>query len=324
MKLLQKIFVSATLALGLAISANADSYPSKPIRLIVGTPASGAVDTVGRAIALELKDALKQPVVVENRPGATGMVAAGLVAKSPADGYTLGVVWSSLPSSFAFNERLGFTSRDVTGVFLGSTIGFGFVANANRPYNNFTELIEYAKKNPGKVSIGTSGVGGLGHLAVLMLEQETGAKFLHVPFNGLNNAVLAVLAGDVDIATGEPGRVQQHIDTGKLKYIVNVSEKNMFIEPQYRKIESIADRYPRLRGFQTWVGVIAPAGTPKDVLEKINAALAKGAQDQRYQDTLLRAGVKPLTSTVDEFNSLILNDLGRMHYIRRETGIKIE
>jgi tripartite-type tricarboxylate transporter receptor subunit TctC len=324
MKLLQKIFVSVTLALGLAISANADSYPSKPIRLIVGTPASGPVDAVGRTVALELKDALKQPVVVENRPGATGMVAAGLVAQAPADGYTLGIVWSSLPSSFVFNNKLSFGSRDVTGVFLGSTIGFGLVANANRPYNNFRELIDYAKKNPGKVSVGTSGVGGLGHLALLMLEKETGAKFLHVPFNGLNNAVLAALAGEIDLATGEPGRVQQHIDAGKLKYIVSVSEKHMFIEPEYQKVESIADRFPRLQGFQTWVGVIAPAGTPKEVVEKINSALVQAAKGPRYQESLIRAGVKPLTSTVDEFNQLILNDLGRMHFIQRETGIKID
>lgn len=323
MKFLQSIVIGTMLALGLTAASAAD-YPNKPIRLIIGTPASGSVDAVGRAIALELKDSLKQPVVVENRPGATGMVAAGLVAQAPADGYTLGVVWSSLPSSLAFNSRLSFTSRDVTGVFLGSTIGFGLVANANRPYNNFRELIEFAKKNPGKVSVGTSGVGGLGHLALSMLEKETGAKFLHVPYNGLNNAVLAALAGDIDLVTGEPGRVQQHIDAGKLKYIVNISEKHLFIEPEYQKIESIADRYPRLRGFQTWVGVIAPAGTPKEVLEKINTALGQAAKGQRYQESLLRSGVRPLTSTVEEFNQLILNDLGRMYFIQRETGIKIE
>ena len=290
-------------------SAFAQAYPNRPVTLIVPNPPGGVVDTSARLLGDPLAKLLGQSVVIENKGGASGNIAYGQVAKSPADGYTLLISYSAYhvgnPSLFA---KLPWAQKDFVPVALLTAATNVISAHPSVPANTLKEFIAYAKANPGKLNFASQGNGSLSHVGTALLEQTTGIDMAHVPYKGSGPAIQDVLGGQVQVFMTTPPSVMQHVQAGKLKaYAVTGKTRH----PGLPNVPTTAEA--GMPGFEVeaWVGLFAPAGTPPAVIqqltEKVKAALAtaeaKAVADKtgieiRYMDP---AGLGKLVTTETEY-----------------------
>lgn len=303
----------------LCLSAAAQSWPTKPIKIVVNFPPGGAADQIARAIGVPLGEALGQPVVVENRGGANGNLGGDMVAKSPADGYTLlmssGGMVSVNPHIYA---RMPFDpAKDLVPVASAARVLVFLVAKPNFPANNIQEFLAHVKANPGRLSYGSAGNGSSPHLAGEMMKSQAGLFAVHVPYRGAAPALQDVLAGQLDFYF-DPGIGLGQVRAGKLKLLAVGSMKRSPLFPNVPTLHEAG-----LKGFDadSVFGFYAPAGTPADVVNRINREINKILGTQALKDRIQNLGGEALPLTPAEFAARAAHDSQRFGAIIRERKI---
>ncbi len=300
MKRVVLLFALLSLAGLPAMQAGAQTYPSKPVRLVVPYAAGGGVDTVGRALAQELSAGFGHPVVVDNRPGANSLIGTDYVAKQPADGYTLLItVGSHYALPFLAKNVPYDTVRDFTPITIVAKAPQALVVNAAVPVKNSKELVEYVRANKGKISYGTSGAGTSQHLGGESLNAAAGLDMVHVPYKGGAPALNDVIGGQIPIAILILSNVLPHVKTGKLRAIGVIESTRAKAAPD---VPTIAEGgVPGFAVPDTWIGILGPAGLPPAVIERINAELQKAANNPAVRARLDAAGFEVNLVAPDEF-----------------------
>jgi tripartite-type tricarboxylate transporter receptor subunit TctC len=277
------------LLVGLAFSFSvfAQSYPDRPLRLIVGFPPGGSSDTVARVVAQSLSPLLGQPVVVENKPGAGGVIGSDLVAKAPPDGYTLLLATAGHSTAAAMMAKLPFDAvRDFAWITTVTTYPFVIATSAESPIRSLDDMIRRAKAAPGKLSYSSAGVGTSHHLLGEWLAAEAGIEMLHVPFKGGTSPVTEVVAGRVDVMFETMTLVLPHIRSGRLRALAVTSPEPKDYLPD---VPPAAKSVPGVV-FQSWLGIAAPAGTPPAIVERLNRELRKVLDESEVQKRLAALG----------------------------------
>ena len=309
----------AALAATATGSARAQDYPNRPIKLVVAFTAGGTTDFVARLLAERLRTLLGQPVIVENRPGANGAIAAEYVAKSDPDGYTLffttvGAVAinPALRSNLAYDPIKDFAPVGMA-VFNSTML----VVNAAMKVNSARELAALAKERPGAITIGITGLGAISHLGLELFQAAAGVKFQAVPYRGAAQAVTDLLAGQVDGLFGDVPTIISQVKAGKLKALAATSQERSDIFPEVPTFveQGFADTVAN-----QWAGILAPALTPPAVIAKLNAGLRELVADIRVK--LAQAGVTPSPGTPEEFARDIAQEIARWGALIRAKGIK--
>jgi tripartite-type tricarboxylate transporter receptor subunit TctC len=302
--------------------AHAQNYPSHVIRLIVPFPAGGSNDVAARLIAPHLEKALGQTVIVDNRPAAGGIVGSDAVAKAAPDGHTLLLVASSHTVTPALNTKLPYsTERDFAPVSLVNTNAMVFFVNPKVPANNLAELVELAKKNPGKLNYSSPGAGSQTHLLIELLSRRAGITAQHVPYRGGAPTTLAVLSGEAEFTLLAPNVIFPHIRAGTIRPIATGGAAR---HPQLPQVPTTAESgYPEVRAIQ-WVGVFTTAGTPRPIVERLNAELNRIVRLPEVVEKFAGQGVTPTGSTPEEFQALIATEIRQWTETVRAANIKVE
>jgi len=321
MRKFSSVLAGFTLA-ALSAAASAQGYPSKPVRLLVGYPAGGAVDVTSRVIAERLGTLIGQQVVVDNRPGATGNIAAEILAKSPPDGYTIymGTVINAVSVSL-FKNLAYDPVRDFAPVSLAVTTPSILVVNSTVPASTVKELVALAKKSPGKLTYATTGAGSSPHLCAEMLSTMAGIKMLHVPYKGGAPAVTDLLGGHVDLSFSNTASVIPHMKTGRVRALAVTSPKRFFQAPEVPTM--IEAGYPNFVQV-AWYGVMAPAGTPAPIVNRLSADIAKILQMPDARDILASQGLEAQASTPAELARRLKDDIGIYAKVLKDAGVKPE
>ena len=314
------------LALLLALSFNLaqaqEAWPSRPVRFILPFPPGGGTDILGRLIAERLSASLGQPVVTENRGGAGGNVGAEAAARSAPDGYTIVLVAPSLAISPTLYSKINYDPvKDFAPVSLVATVPNVMITQASLPVQNLQEFIAFAKAKPGALNFGSGGAGTSNHLAGELFNIVTGAKLVHIPYKGVNLAMQDVLAGNVHLVFIGIPAAAPHIKTGRLRALALVAPQRSSALPE---VPTVAEA--GLRDFEvtTWYGVLAPAGTPKNVVTRLNAELVKIMHSPELKEKLAATGTDPLTSTPEEFADYIKREIAKWGDVIRKAGAKVD
>jgi len=316
--------IFAAIALTLCWCAQAQVYPAKPIRLIVPYPAGGGTDFFARAVGAQLSQQLGQQIVVENRPGAATIIGAEAVAKSAPDGYTLLL---GDTATFAVNpslyRKLPYDpTKDLSPVTMTGRFALLLVVNPSRlPASTLKELIEEAKKAPGKIDYASPGPGSPHHLAMEMFKQRTGAQFTHVPYKGAGPAIQDLLGGQVplmflDLAAGGP-----QVKSGKLRALAVASDKRIAALPD---LPTVAES--GVPGFEAWAwqALAVPEATPKDVVTRLNAEFRKAIAVPELRQKLVDAGIDPLQSSPEDASAYIRSEALKWARVISEGKITVE
>lgn len=297
----------------LAPIAAAQEFPTRPVHVVVPFPPGGGTDALARIMAPSLTKAWGEPIIVENKPGASGHIGAEAVAASPPDGYTL------LMSSTA-----SLTPKNVdkfAPVTLVSASPYVVVVNPKVPARTIAELVAYAKKNPGKLSFGSSGTGAASHLAGELFKSMAGVEMLHVPYKGTGQAVTDLLAGQIDVMFAPGETVMPHVKAGKLQALAVTSARRATALPDLPTVsESGVPGYEAIG----WFGLLAPAATPRALVERISRDANRVLADPEVRKLMLALGAEPSGDTPEEFGRFIRADQAKWSQLMRERGISIE
>ena len=303
-------------------TGSGQAYPTRPIRLIVPYPPGGSTDPTGRAFAAWLTEALGQQVVVDNRPGAGSTIGHGLAAKATPDGYTLLLGTSGgLAVSPALGSKLPYDPvRDFAPIGLGVYTPFLLVVHAGLPAASLKEFIALSKAQSGGIVFASVGVGTPNHLGAELLKVMTGFRFVHVPYKGGGPAVVDVIAGRAQALFGGIPYTGPQVRAGRVRAIAIGHSKRMSTWPD---VPAIAETLP---GFSntTWFGLLGPAGTPKAVVDRINAEMKRAVANPEFIKQLVAIGLEPASSTPAEFHDMIRTELKRWTQVIKEAGITAE
>ena len=312
------VLIAASL---LCAQAMAQAWPDKPIKLIVNFPPGGVADTLARAIAPGLTDMLKQPVVVENRPGANGSIGADAVAKSPADGYTFLVSSGGAMTvdPFLYPNLPYDTQKDLTPVASLAVVRVFLLVHPSVPAKNLNEFLAYARANPGKLSYGSAGSGSSPHLAGEMLKRAANISATHIPYKGAAPALNDLLGGQVQFMF-DPGPGLQHVATGKLVAIAVASGKRAAKYPDIATLDELGVRVDA----DTTFGVYAPGGTPAAIIERMNREINRTLNSPALIDNMAKLGGDVAPLTIAEFVSRQAADRARYGAFIKEAGIKVD
>ena len=305
-----------------AAVAHAQSWPTRPVKLVVPFPAGGPTDVLSRVVAEKLSTLVKQPVVIENKPGAGGSIGADLVAKSAPDGYTLLLATSSTHSVGPHLQKLPYDAeRDFTPlVWLGDAPRV-LVVSPKLGVDNLQQLLDLARKNPGKLNYASSGTGGVVHLATEYFASMAGIRLTHVPYKGIQQSIVDMQAGEVAMLFDNIMTVQSHVKSGRLKALGISTRKRSGIVPDIPTIDEAG-----VPGFenQTWFGLYAPAGLPQPIVERINAEVNKALADPAVVERFAQLGFQPAGGSAAEFAAMVRTDSQRWSKVIRDNNIKAE
>ena len=316
------IVLTAAACMPGASAQPAGAYPAKPIRLIVALPAGGPTDILARLIAQPLAANLGQPIVVDNRPGAGGNIGAELVAKSPADGYTLFMGTSGpLAINASLYKTIGFDPlRDFAPIILAASTPFVIVAHPAVPANNVKELIALAKAKPGQINYG-SVQGNASHLATELFDYMAGIKMTLVPYKGAAQATTDVIAGQIQVSfASTPGSVSL-LKAGKLKSIAVTSAKRIGVLPE---VPTVAESGVPGYEASVWYGVVAPARTPREIIAKLNAEIARILRERGSRDRIAAGDFEVTSSTPGEFGDFIRAETAKWAKVVKASGARAE
>jgi tripartite-type tricarboxylate transporter receptor subunit TctC len=306
-----------------ATGATAQGFPTKPIRIIVPFAPGGNVDITARLVAPGLAEALGQPVVVENKPGAGGTIGADLVAKSPADGYTLlmgsNSTFSVAPSLYPKNPY--HPVRDFAPVVMIATAPFVLVTPAAAASKSTRELVTLAKSNPAKLTMASAGTGSSNHLVGELFQEISGARFTHVPYKGSGQALTDLMGGQVDLLFDQITSAASHIQAGKLKALMVTAPQRVPMLPDVPTASEAG--YASFEATNV-TGLIAPAGTPREVVEKLNAATQKVIAQAATQERLAQIGAAPAGGPPERFGDYIKEDFAKWTRIVKDANVKVE
>ena len=317
-----KLMVLLAAAL-LSAVAQAQDYPSRPLRFIVPYPPGALTDVLARAIGDRLGTALKQPVLVENRAGAGTLLGAELVARAPADGYTLLMATSTtLGISPAIYAKPAIDPvKDFAAVSLVGSVNFFLVTSPGFPAKNVKEFIDQVKKNPGKFNYASSGSGSPHHLFMEVLKKEQGLEIQHVPYKGSALAVLDIIGGKPEMMFLDFSVAVPNIKAGKITALGTSAGRQSILMPEVPPISAT------LPGFdwQAWQGVVTTAGTPPAVVARLNAEMQKFQNTDEFRAMLVKFGMEPWApNTPEQFGAIIRNDVGRWAAVVKASGAKVD
>jgi tripartite-type tricarboxylate transporter receptor subunit TctC len=302
---------------------SADKYPSKPIRIIVTFPPGGPADLVARAIAQSLQEAWGQGVVVDNRPGAGGNIGMNAAAKAAPDGYTL--VESSMGpmaiSPYVYSGLPYDPIKDLTPIALAATNPFFLAVRPTLPASSFQEFVALAKAKPNGLTMSSSGIASPSHLAGSLLQSMAGISLTHIPYKGAGESIPAVVNGQVDIAVETPLLIVPQVKAGKLKaLLVSTAERSPLLP------EVPTGRESGLPDFvaSSWYGFHAPAGTPRPIIDKINAEMIKALKSPEMRERFASVGVTAVSTTPAEFTAFVEAEMAKWGKLIRAIGVKVE
>ena len=321
---MKKLFAILITALSLVTAAAfAQSYPDKPVKLIVPFPPGGPTDGMARIIGQKLAEAWKQPVIIDNRGGAGGAIAAEAASKAPADGYT---VFFATTGTQAINpslyEKLPYDPiKDFAPISLVATTANILVANPSLPVKSIKELIAYAKVNPGKLTFGSAGNGSSNHLAGELFNMMAGVSMTHVPYKGSAAALNDLLGGQLSMMWDVLSTAMPHVATGKTRPLGVTSLKRSAIAPEVPTIDESG-----LTGYEVtlWFGVLAPSATPKVIIDKINADLKTILATPDMRERLTKLGAAPADTTPEQFEALVKSDITKWSKVVKASGAKVD
>ena len=301
--------------------ALAETYPSRPVRIIVGYAAGGGVDISARLIGQWLSERLGQQFIVENRPGAATNIATEAVVRSPADGYTLLLINAANAINASVYEKLNFEfTRDITAVAGIMRVAFVMVVNPSLPVTTVPALITYAKANPRKLSVGSGGAGGPDQASSEYFKMETGLDMLDVPYRGLSPALADLLGGQVQLVFSTVPAAIEYIKAGKLRPLAVTTATRSEALPE---VPTLSDFLPGFESSQ-WYGVGAPSGTPADVVMKLNKEINAGLADPQLKARITELGGEPMSMTPDDFRKHIADETAKWAKVIKFAGIKVK
>ncbi len=319
-----RVIVALLIAAGLFSQDPAlAQYPTKPVHVVVPYPAGGAVDAFARVLSQHLSEMWTQQVIVDNRPGASTVIGADQVAKSSADGYTL-LLTADLTLVIVphLYDKIPYDSvRDFAPVIALVSATQALVANPSLPVKTVKDLVTLAKEKPGELTYGSFGVGSTGHLNMEMLQEMTGARFNHIPYNGAGPAMNDVIGGHIGFMFAALSIVKGNVQAGKLRMIGVGSDHR---SSEFPDVPTISES--GVPGFEakSWFGLVAPAGTPSDIVKKINQDVTKVMSDRAFAEKYLAAqGLEPIIDTPEQFSTFIRAETDKWGKVVKRANIKI-
>jgi tripartite-type tricarboxylate transporter receptor subunit TctC len=318
---MNKLIRCLALAALLPLSAIAQTYPAKPVRLMVPFPPGGATDIIGRLVAAKMQEVWVQPVVVENKPGAGTVVGTDYVAKSAPDGHTLGMVVTAFVINPSLRKDLPYdTLKDLAPVTHVSVQHLVMAAHPSLAANSIAELIALAKRNPGKLAYATPGSGTAMHLSVELLKTTAGIDLVHVPYKGGTPAQQDVLAGHVPILMDVLYAVTPLIKSGKIKVLALLSPQRAPDSPEY---PVVAEAVPGVSALSI-VGIVAPGATPRELVRRISADIARAVKSSDLTERMKQQGMEPVGSTPEQFDALIRSEIDKWAKVVKLSGAKVD
>ncbi|HEY1289699.1 MAG TPA: tripartite tricarboxylate transporter substrate binding protein [Burkholderiales bacterium] len=311
-------------ALGLFTTfLNAQEWPTKVVKFVSPYPPGGSVDPLARLLAAKLQDSLKQAFIVENRTGASGIIGTDYVAKSPPDGYTWVFIFDTHAVHQALNPKLPFDPiKDFAPVMIVGTAPMAITTGAGKPYKSFQDVIAAAKANPDKLTIGNVGNGSLGHLATILLNQAAGIHLVPVPYKGGGPLSTDVMGGQIDFAMASTAAQAQHVRGGKMRALVLTGDKRSHTMPDVPTLRELG--IPWQGAYAFW-GILAPAGTPKPIVDKMVSQLQKTVKLPDVQKTLTETlGMDVVALGPADTQKWLVDNMARWGKVVKENGIKAE
>jgi tripartite-type tricarboxylate transporter receptor subunit TctC len=318
-----KVMQAAALAAMVAAApALGQSYPTKPIRIVAPSTPGDAPDVIARLVADKLSAALGQQVVVDNKPGAGGVVGSESVAKSAPDGYTLimGNAGSHGINAAVYSRLPYDIQRDFAPVSQVAIAPNVMVINPSVPANSVAEFIAYAKSQPGKLSYASGGNGSSAHMSMELFKAMAGIDVQHIPYKGSSPALTDLIGGQVAVFIGNMPPTVPHIKAGKLRALAVTTKARSALMPE---LPTIADTLP---GYETvaWFGVLAPAGTPPDIVNRLSVEIGRIARSPEMREKLVAMGAEPVGGTPEEFKAVIDRDIAKWKPLAQKVGIKVD
>lgn len=305
-----------------SLPAWSQAYPTKPITLVVPFPPGGPTDLVARVLAQKMTEQMGQTIVIDNKPGANGNIAAGMVSKATPDGYTVLYNTSSITLSPALYKSLSYdVQKHLAPVALTAVVPLGLVVHPALPVNNVREFIAYAKANPGRLSYGSAGNGNVTHLAAFQLVASQGITATHVPYKGSAPADVDLVAGQIQFMTDTINSVMPFVKDKKLKLLAMTTAKRVSLFPDTPTLAETV-----MPGFEAgaWQGMMVPAGTPATIVQRLNTEIIKALNSAEVRDKLAIQGAEPLGSTPEEYGVYITRELARWSSVVKSTGVTLD
>lgn len=319
-----RLFCISGFVLGMGLlpaAACAQDYPTRLIRIVVAQAPSSGPDLAARTLGQKLTESWGQQVIVDNRPGANGIIGGEMVAKAKPDGYTLllGVPSAITVNQFVYKKMPYDPVRDLAPVTQIATNTFGVVINPTLPATSIKALVALAKARPGELSYASAGIGNLTHLAGELFSQATGTKMLHVPYKGTTPAQVDVMSGQATLLFVSMRGVAEHVDAGKLRLLATMGDKR---DPAFAKFPTLVESgYPGLVVIG-WNGLLAPAGTPPDILNKLSREIGRHLSVPEFRDRMASLGADPSPSTPEAFAAMIKAEAAKWQKVIRAIGLE--
>jgi tripartite-type tricarboxylate transporter receptor subunit TctC len=322
MKTLSRAITALVIVLGCAGGALAQGWPTRPIRMIVPYTPGGYTDLMARLVGQKISEALGQPIIFENKPGANAIIGTDVVAKAAPDGYTFGTVIAAHAVNATLNPKLPYdTLKDFSYVSLMSVAPLIMIAHPSLPASNVKELIALAKAKPGELNFASSGVGAAAHLTMEMFKSRAGIDMQHIPYKGTAGALQDVIGGRINVMFDVVGPLMPQVRSGLAKSIVVTAKERI---PAASDVPTMAEQGVPDFVSGTWAGIIAPAGTPKEIVDRIAAEAKKALADPALQAKLVEQGIVAVGSTPDEFRAFVGEEIARWRKVITDAGIKME
>ena len=312
----------AVLCAPLTVQAQATDYPAKPITIVVPFAAGGNTDVKTRLVALQLGKLLGQPVIIDNKPGASGNIGMELLAKAPADGYTIGMgSFGPLAVNPSIYPKVNFDPKALVPIYLLEKSPLVLVTPTGRPFKTVKDVVTAAQQKPGVLSIANAGPGGAHHLSAELFEQAAAVELLGVPYKGGGPASTALLAGQVDLMFEQTGAALPSIQAGKVRPLAVTSPKRLSSLPDVPTFSELG--HPQVQ-VSNWMGYVAPKGTPKPIIDKLSAAFAKAADHAEVRERILAQSNEIGGGTPADFAAFIEAESQKWSRLVKERGIRIE
>ncbi|MDQ5847653.1 MAG: tripartite tricarboxylate transporter substrate binding protein [Pseudomonadota bacterium] len=317
-----KRFLFALLLI-LPAAAQAQAYPNKPIRWIVPYTGGGITDVVTRVVTQKIQASLGQSVVVDNRPGANSILGADIVAKAPPDGYTmLTVIAAHAANATLYAGKLPFDPvKSFAPISLAAIAPLILTVNNNFPAKDVKELIAYARANPGKVNFGSSGIGAAAHLTTELLKQTAAIDMVHVPYKGTAPALIALMANDIQMLVDVPSTLMPHVRGGKIKALAMFSASRI---PGAPEVPTVAEAGGPPLESSTWVLFLAPAGTPREIVNRLAAETRKAINESDIKERFTQIGIEPVGNSPEEAAKFLDTEIAKWAKVINTAGVKAE
>jgi tripartite-type tricarboxylate transporter receptor subunit TctC len=300
----------------------AQGWPNRPIRMVVPYTPGGYTDLMARLVGQKVSEALGQPIVFENKPGANAIIGTDVVAKAAPDGYTFGTVIAAHAVNATLNPKLPYdTLKDFTYVSLMSVAPLIMIAHPSLPANNVKELVALAKSKPGQLNFASSGVGAAAHLTMEMFKSRMGIEMQHIPYKGTAGALQDTVGGQINVMFDIVGPLMPQVRSGNAKAIVVTAKERIPAAPD---VPTMAEQGVPDFVSGTWAGIIAPAGTPKEIVDRVAAEAKKALADPAMKAKLAEQGIVAVGDGPDEFRVFVADEIGRWSKVITDAGIKME